>query len=61
MSDYLNAKTENVQKFLDKHLEKQKQELISDFLTFLRGLSEGPNYYQIESEIKRLEDILTDA
>ena len=32
MSDYLHAKTENVQKLLDNCLKKQKQELISEFL-----------------------------
>lgn len=28
MTDYMNAKTENVQKFLDNCLKRQKQELI---------------------------------
>ena len=31
MSDYLHAKTENVQKLLDNCLKKQKQELIEAF------------------------------
>ena len=32
MSDYLHAKTENVQKLLDYCLKKQKQELIEEFV-----------------------------
>ncbi len=32
MSDYLHAKTENVQKLLDNCLKKQKQELIGEFV-----------------------------
>ena len=32
MSDYLHAKTENIQKLLDNCLKKQKQELIFEFL-----------------------------
>ena len=32
MSDYMNAKTENIQKFLDNCLKRQKDELIEEFL-----------------------------
>lgn len=35
MTDYLWAKTENVQKFLNERLKDQKEELISGFLDFL--------------------------
>ena len=35
MSDYLYAKTENVQRLLDNCLKKQKQELISEFVNDL--------------------------
>ena len=40
MTDYLWAKTENVQKFLDNALEKQKQELIEEFLEKLEALEQ---------------------
>jgi len=32
MTDYMNAKTENIQKFLDNCLKRQKHELIEEFL-----------------------------
>ena len=38
MSDYLHAKTENVQKLLDNCLKKQKQELISEFLVKMKDI-----------------------
>lgn len=32
MSDYMNAKTENIQKFLDNCLKRQKHEIIKEIL-----------------------------
>lgn len=53
MSDYLHAKTENVQIFLDNCLKKQKQELIDKFLVKLKNLpiwSSKDNIFTVNQE-----------
>ena len=53
MSDYIHAKTENVQKLLDNCLKNQKQELISKFQTDLDSLSpEIPYSYKPLRKLK---------
>ena len=39
MSDYMNVKSENFQKFLDHHLKKQKDELIVEFSRDLQQIN----------------------
>ena len=52
MTDYLWAKTENVQNFLDNALEKQEQELIKKFLYKIRHI---PLFWVIDND--ELEEV----
>ena len=57
MSDYLHAKTENVQKLLDNCLKKQKQEIISEFVKRIDDvIGECQNYTQYFEELIMMKE-----
>ena len=58
MSDYMNVKSENFQKFLDHHLKKQKDELIVEFIQKLNDIYSAYAYTPPEST--QVEELIKD-